>query len=231
MENLLNFTDAQLLEERLKARPYQELLASLDVIAIGMEGIDNMVKLKSVYPHLRVGYIYHVPLHEFLNTDGCPILNNFIYIPLNIKVKSLIDNVYCIEYLNRNIIHNTIKHLSHDVLIIGALTDAILVYLLNFNDFNKKKLLLRRPMYFETSSLRGSINKFLKGSTLPCHIKVLDTIKINRYLKRLRYNTSMKQLHDEVYAHWFIFLSRRLNLPNLEMWDNPKIRIEAVLYY
>ncbi|WP_160068230.1 hypothetical protein [Sphingobacterium bovisgrunnientis] len=231
MENHLNFTNAQLLEEWLKADSYQKLLASLDVISVGMEGLDIIIQLKSVYPHLRFGYMYHTPLNEFLDTKGCPILYNFTYIPLDIRVKSLIGDVYSVQYINRSIVHQTLKHFSDRVLILGGLTDATLIRLLDFYNFNQKKLLLRRPMYFETSSLRGSINKFLRFSKLPSHIHVMDTIKINRCLQRLGHTTTMKQLHDEVYAHWFALICKLLKLPNLDMWDTPRIRIEAGLYY
>lgn len=92
-----------------------------------MEGFDIFVLLKSVFPHLRTRYMYHTHFDDFPNESDCPILANSSYIFLEISVKTLIWDVYTLHYLNKSIIHEALNCLSDEVLIIGRMTDPILV--------------------------------------------------------------------------------------------------------
>ncbi|MGN0003328.1 MAG: hypothetical protein ACI35V_07830 [Sphingobacterium composti] len=230
MENLIKFTQAQLFEEWLKSCSYQKLLAELNVIAVGLEGFEILVQLKFAYPHLRVGYFYHSSLNKFLDMNGDDISENFMFIPIDVRIINLSGEAYHIQFLNRDIIHQTLKYISNEALIIGSMTDPILVRLLEFYKFNHRNLLIRRPMYFETSSLRGSINKFLQFSPHPEYIRIIDSIRINRWMKKLGYKPTMLQLHDEIYGHWFVHLKTLLDLPDLELWDEPRVKVQAGLY-
>ena len=212
MENMFNFTETQLLQEWVCTDSYQELLVSLDVIAVGLEGLEILVQLKADYPHLQVGYIYHESLDELPVANGRYIRENFTFISLNVSIKYLKGDWYVIQSLNKNFAHATLNLLSKKVLIIGAMTDPILLRLLEFYEFTQRKLLLRRPMFYETSSLRGSIHKFLLFSELPRHIQVIDTVKIYRCIKKLGLASNMVDIHQEVYAHWCANMARLLKL-------------------
>lgn len=230
MENLFNFTDAQLLKEWLKSNSYQQILSTFDVIAVGLEGFEILMELKAFYPNLQVGYFYHSTLDQLSDVHGNSVLANFTFIPLDMEVKCYIGDYYLIKYLNKDVVLETLKYLSDNVLIIGSMADPILIRLLEFYSFNQKNLLLRRPMYFETSSLRGNINKYLHFSVLPANVRVIDAVKINRSLLKLDGQVTMFKLHQEIYKHWFAHIKLFLDLQENENWDLPRVRLEAATY-
>lgn len=230
MENLFNFTDAQLLKEWLKSNSYQQILSTLDVLAVGVECFEILLELKAFYPNLQVGYVYHSTLDQLSDVHGNPVLTNFTFIPLDMEVKCYSGDYYIIKYLNKDVVLDTLKYLSDNVLIIGSMSDPILIRLLEFYSFNQKNLLLRRPMYFETSSLRGNINKYLHFSVLPTNVRVIDTVKINRSLLKLDGQVTMFKLHQEIYMHWFAHIKLLLGLQENENWDLPRVRWEASTY-
>lgn len=230
MENLLKFMPSQLLEEWLKDQNYQHVLRSLDVVAVGIEGLKVLIHLKGVYPRLKVGYIYYEDLGSLPDWHGNNLMENFEFIPLITDVRCRYQHWYRINSLQPNLIYDTLEILSPEVLIIGALTDPILVKLLDFYSFNQKRLLLRRPLYLETSSLRDAINKYLNFSRIPEHIRVIDTNKIHRYLKHLCGQTFLEQIHQEMMAHWFAQAIQLLGLPDLDYFDSPRLRLEACLF-
>lgn len=231
MENLFNFTDAQLLKEWLKSNSYLQILSTFDVIAVGLEGFEFLLELKAIYPNLQVGYIYHNTLDHLSDVHGNPVLANFTFIPLDMEVKCYSGDYYIVKYLNKDVVLDTLKHLSDNVLIIGSMAaDPILIRLLEFYSFNQKNLLLRRPMYFETSSLRGNINKYLHFSVLPANMRVIDAVKINRSLLKLDGQVTMFKLHQEIYKHWFAHIKLLLGLQVNENLDLPRVRLEASTY-
>lgn len=230
MENLFNFTSAQLLKEWLQAPYYQEILARLDVVAIGLEGLEVLINLKGVYPHLEVGYIHYEDLGYLPDWNGHNVNQNFTYLPLITDVHMIGNNVYRVGSVDISLVYKVFECFSKQVIVIGAMCDSILMKLLEFYTFNQKQLLLRRPMYFESSSLRDSINKYLRFSNLPANIKVIDPNKMDRYFRQLGEKRLMIDIHEEVMAHWYAHLIQLLDLPASVHFDLPRLRVEACLY-
>ena len=230
MEKLFNFTSAQLLKEWLQTPFYQEILARLEVIAVGLEGLEVLINLKGVYPQLEVGYIHYEDLGYLPDWNGNSIAQSFSYIPLITDVACVGNHWYRVKSIDAKLIHDALYYLSNDVIIIGSMSEPTLVKLLEFYVFNQKKLLLRRPLYFETSSLRDSINKYLRFSNIPLNIKVIDTNRMNRYFRKLGEKRLMMGIHEEMMAHWYAHLIQLLDLPASEHFDAPRLRVEACVY-
>lgn len=230
MEKLFNFTSAQLLKEWLQATYYQEILARLEVIAVGLEGLEVLINLKGVYPQLEVGYIHYENLGYLPDWNGNKVSQNFTYLPLITDVQIIGSGSYRVGPVDTSLLYEVLNCFSKDVVIIGSMCDAILMKMLEFYAFSQKRLLLRRPLYFETSSLRDSINKYLRFSNVPLNIKVIDTNRMNRYFRQLGEKRLMIGIHEEMMAHWYAHLIQLLDLPASEYFDEPRLRLEACLY-
>ena len=218
------------LQECFALTDYRVALGNLDMVAVGLEGLEVLINLKGAYPELRVGYVYHEDLGYLPDWNGKAISSSFVYIPLVTDVLCIGNGLYRVRSMDRDLIHQCLGLLSDEVLIIGALTDPILVRLLDFYNFNQKRLLLRRPLYFETSSLRDAINKYLHFSSLPERIRVIDTNKINRYFSRLGEQRLMIQVHEEAMAHWYAHLVELLGLKVDDYFDAPRLRLGACVF-
>ena len=231
MQNQLNLLDVTLFEEQLRRRIFLDEIANLDVIAIGIEGFLKLITLKEFYPDLRVGYIYHYSLWDFADHTGRSITEIFTFIPLVKDVTLLYGGEYYkVNQMDDDAVFQLLEHTDSKTLFFGAMHDPILVKLLGYYGFNQKQLLLRRPVYFENTSQRSFINRYLKFSDLPANIQVIDTNKINRYLKRLDGIVYMRHLFEEVEAQWMDQIILRLGLPYVDNLDTPRIRIEATWY-
>ena len=210
----ITFDYSKLFKELIQLEFYQKKINDLNVVSIGLEGLGYLIELKKVNPHLKVGYIYYQPIdNEFSDLHDSNV-SEITFIPLITDIKKLTDRLYWIKSMDINLIHQTISLFSKQVLFIGSMTDPILMKLLEFYDFNQFNLILRRPHYFETSSLRSSINKYLKFSSLPQNIMVIDTIKVDRYLKKIEgQKISMVRLDREISALYIAAIFKFLKLP------------------
>lgn len=227
---MFNKRSTKELQECFSLIDYQEALRNMDVVAVGLEGLEVLINLKGIYPWLRVGYIYYEDLGYLPDWNGNLVAHSFSYLPLITDVACVGNHWYKVQAIDTKLIHDVLSYLSREVIIIGAMYDPSLVKLLGFYAFNQKTLLLRRPLYFETSSLRDSINKYLRFSSLPANIKVIDTNKMNRCFSRLGEQRLMIQIHQEMMAHWYAHLVALLGLSESDYFDSPQLRLEACLF-
>lgn len=73
---MFKFTPSELLKEWLRVDDYQNELTNLDIVAVGIEGLEVLIHLKGVYPHLQLGYIYYKDLGYLPDWNGEPITVN-----------------------------------------------------------------------------------------------------------------------------------------------------------
>src|SRR5690606_32989010 len=157
--------------------------------------------------------------------------NLFVYIPLMTDAEFLYKGtLYHIKSINYNAVHNFLFSLSDNIVIIGAMHDPTVVKLLDFYAFNQKNLILRRPMYFETTSMRPFIDKYLRHSTINDCVRIIDSIKADRYLKRLGNFVTMRFLYDEAEAHYIALVTDVLSLNPVGDLNLPILRTEAILF-
>ena len=231
MENEFNFTYPQLFKEWMQAPYYRQLLNNLDLISVGLEGFEMLMQIKGLYPHLRVGYIYYHSLDTLSDWHGNSVLLHFTFIPMMTDGIAIFQNTsYRLLSVDVNTVHQCLSCLSKDVVIFGAMHDPTIVRLLDFYAFNQKQLILRRPMYFESSRQRPYIDKYLKFTSVGAHINIIDTVKVNRYLGRLGIFVTMPILHEEVQALFLQHVLRRLQLPILEDLQEPRLRLDSCLF-
>lgn len=228
MEKQDYYWEIQLSSEGHRRRVYSSEFKYLDIIAIGMEGFLKLIELNEFYPNLRCGYIYHYSLWDFPDHTGRSIAETFTYIPLVEDFTLLYGGEYYkVNQMDNLAVFKMLELTSSKTLFIGAMHDPIMVKLLGYYGFNRKQLILRRPVYFENSSQRAFINRYLKFSDLPPNVRVIDTNKINRYLKRLDGIVVMPYLFQEVEAQWGAQIIQRLRLEFVDNMHSPRLRLES----